>query len=393
MPQHLHHHIKFHHLHYTEMNELYISLSLRAFSTGLVGIFVPIYLYLLDVPIVTIAGFFMLFYFAKSLMHILTAHLSARYGPKHILVVSYIVMFAYIMLLYNLPQQLELLWLAALVGGVADSLFWLSRHIDWATVAGKTKPTTQYSSLQIFSNIAMSMAPLIGGAVASTFGIGYTLLGAGAGLLLAAYPLVKTLEPVVPRKANVKPFRVAPWRHQVANAAMNFQTMVSIFFWPWFIFLIVKTYHGVGVIASASLLLLVITAWLLGRLGDKGKNSQVLKAGVGSRFMVHAARTAVQTFPAAMVVNVVGDITDMLTGTPYAMRFYEGARKYGIAAYLVDMEIAGDLTKGAAWAVLIILFLVFGLNMALIITFVLAALVMPFLRWIEPVPQPKAKVL
>ncbi len=390
MPQQLHDHIKLHHVHFNEVNELYISLSLRAFAIGLVGIFVPIYLLVLGLPMVAIAGFFMVMFGTKVLLHPLTARMSARFGPKHIIVLSYIVSFVYIMMLYALPQYMWLLYPAAVIGGIADGWFWLSRHIDWAAVAGRKKASSEYSWLLIFSNIAMTMAPLIGGVVASAFGIEYALLGAGAGLLLAIYPLLKTLEPVVPRRANLRLLKAAPWQHLAANFAMNFQSVVSVLFWPIFIYLIVLSYDAIGVIVSASLLLVLLTAWFLGRLGDRGKNTQILKSGSRLRALVHIARVPVQSFPGAMAVNIAGDVTDMLASTPYAIRFYEGARRHGVTSYLVDMEIAGDAAKVASWALLLVLYIFLGLGAALIVTFVLAAVLMPLLRWIEiPAQSPE----
>lgn len=387
MPQYLHDHIKLHRIHFSEVNELYISLSLRAFAIGLVGIFVPIYLLVLGFSLNLIAGFFIVMFGIKALIHPLTAWMSARYGPKHIVVFSYIASFIYIMMLFVLPQYMWLLYPAALIGGVADGWFWLARHIDWAAVAGRKKASSEYSWLLIFSNIAMAMAPLVGGVVASAFGIGYALLGAGAGLLLAIYPLLKTLEPAVPRSTNLSLFKVAPWQHLAANFAMNFQSVVSVLFWPIFIYLIVLSYDTLGVIASASLLLVLLTTWFLGRLGDGGKNTQVLKSGTRLRTLVHIARVPVQSFPAAMAVNVVGDVTDMLASAPYSIRYYEAARRHGIVAYLVDMEIVGDIAKAASWALLWGLYALFGLSAALIITFVLAAVLMPLLRWIEFLPR------
>lgn len=383
MPQHLHDHIKLHSLHYTEMNELYISLSLRAFSVGLVGIFLPIYLYNLHLSILSFALFFMVLFGVKIFVHPISARLAARFGTKHILVLSYFLTFTFIIMLFWLPQYLWLLFPAAILGGISDSTFWLVRHIDYAAVANESKASTEYSVLLIFSNVAASLSPLIGGFIAGYYGIGYALLAAGAGLLAASYPLFKTLEPAVPRKTHLRWLRTAPRRHLAANFAMNFQSMTSVYFWPLFIFLIVRSYQGVGLIASVSLLLLIVAAWHLGKEGDRGKNIQILKIGTRLRIGLHSARFLAQSFPAAMIINIFGDITDLLTSMPYSVRFYQAARQHDISAYLLDMETVGDAGKVVSWAVLLTASIFFSLEVALIVCFFLSAAIMPMLRWIN----------
>src|SRR3989338_11575398 len=71
-----------------ELNELYASISIRAFSLSLIGVFVPIYFYLIGYPLISI--FF--FYILHSLFHIVfsipVAKISSRFGIKHSILFS-----------------------------------------------------------------------------------------------------------------------------------------------------------------------------------------------------------------------------------------------------------------------------------------------------------------
>lgn len=384
MPEYLHHHLKLHRLHFTEINELYSSLSVYAFATGLAGIFVPIYLYNLGYSITVIASFYIVSFLFKIIVYKPTIAIVTHFGPKHALLLSYLLTLCYTILLFWLAKNPWLLYPAASLGGLAHGIFWLSRHIDTATVISDKSPTTQYSNLQIFSLTASSSAPLLGGIIATMYGIAYTLLGSAIGLLVAAYPLFKTLEPIVPTKAKLALFRTAPLKHLVANFAMNSQSIIAILMWPLFIFMIVMSYDAVGLISSASLVLIILITWFIGRMGDRGKNNQLLRLGSNSRSAVHLARGFAGSFPAVLGVNILGDITDTLASVPYAVRFYEGARQYGIASYLLDMEIVGDVAKIVMWSLLAVTSMWLGLQTALIVMFLLAAAFMPFLHLIEP---------
>lgn len=387
MPNYLNHHIKLHHLHYTEINELYISLSLQAFSAGLVGIFVPIYLYTLGFSITQLALYFIFLALTRAVLQPTAAKLVMRYGPKHIIMTSYIILFCYMLMLYFLPANPQILYLAAIIGAVAENMFWMARHIDLATVTTNSNTTKEFSLLLIFSTFAQALAPLFGGLIASRFGMEYTLLGASIGLLVAVLPLLKTPEPVVPKKAEFNLLKTAPQKHMIASFAINAQGIIAALQWPLFIFLIVQTYKDVGIVSSASLLIVVMVLIYLSRLKNRDKSNKMLKTGSNLRAGVHTARTFTQSFPAAMGINILGDLTDTLVSVPYATRFYESARRYDIHAYLTDMEIAACLGQAASWIILLTLNAAFGLKTALIIAFLLAALLTPLLRLIEPLSQ------
>jgi MFS family permease len=387
MPQYLNHHLKLHHLHFTEINELYISLSVHAFSSGMIGIFVPIYLYNLGLKLSTIALYFLLFTFTKFIVFPIATHLSLRFGPKHILMLSYLLMFSYTLMLFFLPGRDELLYPTAIVGGIAAGLFWISRHIDFATIISQERPTAQLSLLLILLTLAQALAPLIGGVIATIFGIEFVLLGASIGQLISMYPLSKTLEPVIPQTTRFKLFKTAPIKHMIANFAMNAQSNVAVYIWPLFIYLVVMTYRDVGLISSASLIIVIILLHILGRVGDHGKNMKLLNISSLLRSVVHAVRTLTRTFASAMGVNILGDVTDTLTSVPYAVHFYKNAKRHGVATYLMDLEMVGSIGAAMIWTILLVMSSITDPRTALITTFITAALVTPLLRFIEPLPS------
>lgn len=387
MSQYLHQHLKLHHLHFTEINELYISLSLQAFSSGLVGIFVPIYIYNLGFSINSLAGFYIVTFGTSMLLYPFTAKLVGWYGPKHIIATSYILMFFYTIMLFLLPANPQALYPAAIMGGIAAAFFWIARHTDFATVINNRTTTNKFSTLLTFSVIAQALSPLIGGVIASNYGIGYALVGTCVGLLISIIPLLKTPEPIVPRRTNIKLLRTAPVRHMIANFASNAQAVVGAYIWPFFIYLVVKTYENVGFVSSTSLVVIVVLLHFLGKINSREKNNKMLKIGSNFRLVVHSIRAFAQSFTTVLGINMLGDISDTLISVPYAQRFYGGARQYDIPSYLTDMEIAGGLGKITPWLILIGVNAVFDLQTALIATFVMAALLMPLLRLIEPTKE------
>jgi MFS family permease len=387
MPQYLHHHLKMHHLHFTEVNELYISLSLQAFALGLTGIFVPIYIYTLGFSVTALATFFIVAFFAGILTYPAAAKLTSSIGPKHVIALSYIFLFCYVLTLFLLPTNNQLLYVSAIIGGVGAGMFWIARHIDFATIINSKNTVKKLSTLLIFYIIAQASSPFIGGVIATNFGIGYGLLASSVGLLTAIYPLLRTPEPIVPRKTRIRPMRTAPARHLIANFAMQSQTTVGLYTWPLFIFLIVGSYQNVGLIATISLMLSVFMLHKVGHFGSQKKSEKVFRIGLISRTFVHIIRRFSSSFPQTLSVNILGDLTDVLVSVPFTARFYNGARKYDIPAYLTDMEIAGGLGKISVWLVLMTVSIQFGLKAGLMATFIQAAIMMPVLHLIEPLKK------
>jgi MFS family permease len=384
MPQYLHHNLKLHHLHFTGVNALYISLSLQAFSSGLIGIFVPIYIYTLGFTPATVALFFIVSILTSIIIYPISAKLVNLLGPQHIIALSYCFLFCYTLLLFLLPGNNLILYPAAILGGAGTGMFWMARHIDFAAVISNKSTIKKLSTLLIFSITAQALSPFIGGVIATQFGIGYGLLATAIGLLIAIYPLLKTPEPFVPRKTKIQLLRTAPVPHMVSVFAMNAQGNVGLYTWPFFIYLVVNTYQNVGIISSASLIACILLLHSVGRTKTQSDSIKVLNMGLGTRSIVHLIRIISKTFSLTLVTNLLGDITDILVSVPYTADFYRNARKYDIEAYLVDMEIAGSLGKISVWMVLMFGSMAFDLRTGLIFTFIFASLLMPFIKLLEP---------
>jgi hypothetical protein len=210
-------------------------------------------------------------------------------------------------------------------------------------------------------------------------------------LIAAIYPLLRTPEPIIPKKTSIKIFRTAPLRHMIANFAMNGQTNVGLYTWSLFIFLVVNTYQNVGIISSASLFISILTLHTIGKSGNKKQSEHILKIGIGARSLVHFIRNFANTFSQTLGTNILGDLTDYLVSVPYASRFYNGARKYDISAYLTDMEIAGALGKILMWSILLIGSMLFDLRSGLYLTFLYAVVLMPLTHLIAPMKQEHAQ--
>lgn len=386
MSHHLHHYVKLHRLHSTEMGEMYVSMAMHAFSTGLIGIFVPIYLYNLGFSAAYIAGFYIVHQLTKILIYSSTIKLMKRFGSKHALISSYFITFLYMVSLMFLADLSWLLIPTAMLSGLAKGTFWISRHVELASVIDRKRPSRQFSFLQIISLLAASLAPLAGGIIASRFGIHFAITAAAVGLMIAVVPLLQTKDPgpITGGKDKARLFSTAPFKHMIANAALNYQNMVTIFLWPLFIFLVLGSYDSVGLIVSVALVLSILATRLAGQFGDKGKSKQVMNLGAVSHSLIHIARSFAGSFTSAMGITAINDITSTFVTLPFTVQYYKNAQKYGLVNYLRDAEIAGDIAKIILWVSLFTISLALSIKSTLVVLFIASALMTPLIKLIRP---------
>lgn len=388
MSEFLHAHLLGHRLHYTELNEIYISVSASAFGTSLVGIFVPIYLYNLGYGISLIAGFFLITAVMRSLVTPLAAMFLARYGAKHLLALSQFIGMAYVAVLIAASHGLALVLVAAALWGLNAGCYWLAYHTNFSAVSGQQKASSRISVSLILSAIAHALGPLLGGIIATQFGIEYGLMVAGVLLAIAAYVMLQTPETMARGKYKLTELNTG-WRpikrDLVANFANNSQIEAVTHIWPLFIFLFLGTYQAVGLLASLALVAGVITMFLVGKRGDRGKNRQQLNLGSRGFAIVHALRPLAQGFGGALGINVASAVFDNTRKVPFTSYFYQHASNANNRTdYVAKMEMIGGLGHGFMWLVILAASAAFSLQASLTIGFLYAAISVLFVPQILP---------
>src|SRR3989338_5103928 len=122
----------FHFFKSRELNEMYVSIAIRAFALSLIGVFVPVYLYKIGYPLFSVFLFYAIQSFFQIIFSIPAAKFSSRYGIKHSMLISVPFLIVFFFLLYSIENVAIPLTLLALFGGISTSMFWVPYHIDLA---------------------------------------------------------------------------------------------------------------------------------------------------------------------------------------------------------------------------------------------------------------------
>lgn len=376
MPHIFYSHLLSHRMHYTEMNELYISLSMRALAIGVAGLFVPIYLYGLGYSLTMIALFFLISSVSRFGTEFISAAMVSRFGPKHVMIISFAFLMAFFLSLYAIPLSEVFFYVAAVLLAFEMGLFWISNHAHMTFNRSSKSASTQVGVTLVLRKMFGAVGPLFGGVIAAIFGVEYILLVATAVLACAMYPLLKTEDRRSKTVFELRNFKfIPPWRSDaISQIANQFDLAVTTQLWPLYMFLALGAFDQVGLILSASIVVGVLLTFYVGKFGDKGLNKAILKAGAIFKSLIHLLRVLSQSFFGFLSVSLLNDMSQTLISGPHTESYYERADDDNDTFnYIIAFSLMSAFAKTMFWLLLVMLTLFFATMTVFIFGFFLAA--------------------
>jgi len=350
-----------------------ISLTLRRFAFGLMGMFVPIYLLTIGLSLVEVV----LFNIATSILRMaflwpVTINIQKN-GAHHTLAYSYITMSLFILSLYLAQFSSVGIILALFLVPLTSAAYWAARWDDLATIFGKKHMTEQMGNISILAILASVAAPIIGGMVADTAGPEYALLLTFAVLLLAITVIRRELKSEKPSSSKPKldiSFS-SMIRDAVANIGSIFQGEVAVYMWPLFIYLTLSTFTSVGIIIGIGTIASIGLIKVVSRFDDRGVYP-VFNIGVLLKMVVHGLRALVITFNGFLATNIASDTANSFLEAPYVSRYMKHAKEAGVTSYVFYFEMLGTIGAVVAWSLLLVFLLAFDQTSAFQLMFLVA---------------------
>ena len=383
-------HRLFHRRHYwrrvsfDEIAELYVSRLLTIFAINVVNLFAAVYLYKLGYSIIFIALFYAFWYLFKVPFSIVAAKYASYFGPKHgillanILRIPSLIAFALVPI-YGFP--------AIMVFGafqqMSSALYDLCYLIDFSKVKNSINAGKEIGTMQIIEKVAKVISPLIGGVIASIVSPQATILLACALFVVAALPLLRTVEPTMTRtKLRLRGF---PWRlampSLISESVVGFDFIASGITWTLFasLFIFANSGNGVyaalGALASLGVFISILAAWVFGQLVDRHKGKILFTVGVISNSLIHLFRPFVMNPAGMMGVNIANETATSAYAMPFTRLLFDVADTSGFRiTYMMFIEMT--VNAGAAIGCLVLALMVFlmGEGLGMQIMFVVAAI-------------------
>ncbi len=260
---------------------MYWNIFLRCMGTAMLGLFVPIYIYLIGKEQWGIVGGLRLMVayviVQRLLLFLLTipmANVVGKLGFRlSVLLGSLLLVFYYLIPILGGEEVWVVMGMAA-VASMSIPLYWLSRHSILSVDGKHGKFGEEVSIVTLLERGAWILAPVVGGFVATVFGF-KVLFALGAVIVMfSCVPLFYMKHHEKDGKISWRSFgrwlgdrdKKHLWK---AFAGEGADGLVTGFYWPVYVFVMVGSMEILGGLTSASMLLAMVTTYLAGKLFDK----------------------------------------------------------------------------------------------------------------------------
>lgn len=361
---------------------LYLHIILRNIALGLVGIFGPIFIYVLSGSL----KFVLIFYGVTCLLYFflmpLWAKLLKSFSLRHLMAVGNLFLLVYFVIFYFTAEtgilEIALIILLILVDVLSRAFYWVPYHVDLARFVGIHHRGRQLSFLGIIVSLLSIILPLLSAYLIAKFGFATLFLLTIFVLLFSFLPFL-----MVPETRENYSFgfwqtfqKLLAKKHLKTNLAYfadGFQDYLGALIWPIFIFLILKgQYLEVGIISSVIILAGCFLRYFIGEFTDRFDKNKLMKTGS----VLYALGWVLKMFATSgwhiFIVGVYHDFTSIIMRTPLDVLTYEIAADEG--HYIDEFTILREMSLNLGRVAMVILCLILLNFFSLASLFILGAL-------------------
>jgi Arabinose efflux permease len=345
---------------FSEVAELYVSRMLRMAALYMAGSFMSIYLYQLGYGIAVIAFFWAAFFIFKTIIALPVARFIAWVGPKHAILFSNLLYIPSMIAFALLPNYGPWLLVVSLFfQAVSATMYSIAYLIDFSKVKSIDHAGKEIAYMNIFEKITTGLSPLIGGFIAFLFGPQVVIIIAAILFACAAAPLLKTGEQVrINQKLN---FRGFPWQllrgHAMAQFSAGFDVFTSGTIWTLYVAIVIigitsdsnDVYVITGILVSVVFIVAVIASYTYGRIIDKRRGGELMKAGAIANSITHLVRPFVASPVTVAGLNAANELATTGYTLPYTRAMFDNADISGArVTYLGLVEMLSNFGAGMA---------------------------------------------
>lgn len=336
---------------------LYFGRMVMAISSGLLGVFLPIFIYNLsgeNIPLV------MAYYAVASGVYLFFVAFGAqflnKFGFRKALVLAslsaVVINTAYY---YTTPDNMwKLLPISLLFVIIFRLLFWIPYHVDFAIFTNTGRRGGQVGLMLSTITLLGVVGPMLAGYIIEAYSMQALFF-----IAIVVYALVTIPFALVPRTNEKfswdymrawrelfsKKNRAVVW----ASVATGAEETIGVIVWPIFIFLLLQgDYFKVGALSSFILGVTVLMQYMFGHYLDRlGQKHGMLKAGSILYALGWIVKIFVLTAFHVFIVGIYHKIAKVLTDTSYDAIFYDLAADQGhyVDEFTVLSEMAMQIGR------------------------------------------------
>lgn len=338
------------HAGFDELSELYIGMMFRSFAVSMIGIFIPLYLLDLGFTVVDILSVIAWYFTLRIGANYLAGHVVARYGPKHAILLSYVFQILTLAFFLTLPFYRWPLILVAIIWSISNSLFWVAYHVNFSKIKHTDHGGKELGTINIVSRIGYAIGPIIGGTVATFFGPQYAFLVATVFLFAGLIPLLSSHEQVTSgRRLDIRKVKLRRiWPDVVTYASLYIDDIANGYYWPLYMSLFILSgfaFAKLGGMMSVSMVVGMLTAWILGKLTDRHHGRPLYQMGRLGDAAIHFARPFIKATSVALGSNILYELFAVAVNLPLYKGLYDHCDDWDEhrAEYITVLEVISSV--------------------------------------------------
>ena len=217
-----------------ELNQIYLSVALRALSISLLGLFIPLYLhYEIGISLMQTLLFYVLYSTIFGIATPVAAKFASHFGVKHTILFSLPFYFMFIAGLYALPYYDVPLILIAVSSGISWAFYWLGLHLAFHHASHPKFRGEEIGKQKSATILATLLGPVLGGFLIVHFGFKLVFLLTAVLLLLATIILFASKENHIPYHFSIRAvINRKYWRNSFYYVSRGSMAMASSVVWP-----------------------------------------------------------------------------------------------------------------------------------------------------------------
>lgn len=339
LPAYSHYHLL--RLNLTEMRRVYWCHSIGILAASLISIFIPIYLLKIGYSFTDVLVFLLLQNVMSVALQYLVGFSFRWIRPHHLLALGHIALIALFALLMTQPEhQWPLAWLA-LAWAFNRTIYWPAFHYCFSLARAHAKSGQQIAGLYSLVIFGSTVAPAVGGIIATLFNINYVYILACILTFVAILPMLKANQGPGTVSLRITKQMLHKMRPDMkANVFNGMVVVAELSVWPLFVFLLVDSYAGVGILSSIIAFASILVALYVGRKTDNHYAKRYLRRGLTAYSLTSLGRAVAQNVTQVFGLNLLGGIGRSLYVTPYMDRYYHNSDGPLRLGYIINMEAA-----------------------------------------------------
>ncbi len=313
------------------MRGFYLSAFVRRIGLGLIGIYIPIYLYYTGYEIPSI----LFYYFIQSLSFVLFSPIGGKLlqkiGFKFGILLSIPFQLSSYLLLITIKEHPSIFFIVPVLTAITNFLFYVSYHSIFTKKSHHEKRGGEIATLSITVMLAGMIAPFLGGVIAEE-NFSLVFIVSSLFILIGSIPffymekISRDIEFSIERTFSYLKKKEC-YKTFISFFSYGVEHIIDLVLWPIFIVSTVHSLEKTGLVVSITSGISILVYYAVGKMSDHFKKKKIITLASYLYAIFYTLRVFSINMKQLLIFDSIKSMTQKAVAVPFATRIYEFAEK------------------------------------------------------------------